>query len=86
MRLKSNLPKKRKDNENSTQYEFALHQETSLCFAERPLIWSRKGENEMKKPKLENCYKPKRIFLETLIGYCEASKVKTLDQFGGEKT
>jgi hypothetical protein len=46
---------------------------------------TKKGENGLKKPRLEDHYKPKRIFLETLIGYCEASKVKTLDQFGGEK-
>jgi len=26
-------------------------------------------------------YKPKRIFLETLVGYCEASKTRTLDNF-----
>jgi len=37
----------------------------------------------MAKPKLKK-YKPKRVFLETLIGYVEASRVKTLDQFKGE--
>jgi len=26
-------------------------------------------------------YKPKRIFLETLIGYVEAAKCKTLDKW-----
>jgi len=26
-------------------------------------------------------YRPRRIFLETLIGYVEASRVKTLDNF-----
>jgi hypothetical protein len=41
----------------------------------------RLGENDMKKPKL---YKPKRIFLETLIGYQEARLVKTLDNFTEE--
>jgi hypothetical protein len=26
-------------------------------------------------------YKPKRVFLETLIGYIEAARVKTLDEW-----
>jgi len=35
----------------------------------------------MKKPKLKGNYKPKRIFLETLVGYCEAGLCKTLDEW-----
>jgi hypothetical protein len=31
-------------------------------------------------------YEIKHIFLETLTGYVEASKCKTLDKFGEEKT
>jgi len=34
----------------------------------------------MAKRKLEQ-YEPKRIFLETLTGYVEASRTKTLDNF-----
>ncbi len=30
-------------------------------------------------------YQPKRLFLETLVGYVEASRVKTLDKFTGEQ-
>jgi hypothetical protein len=30
-------------------------------------------------------YKPKRIFLETLIGYIEAAKCKTLDNWREKK-
>jgi hypothetical protein len=34
------------------------------------------------KTKIKNeKYKPTRIFLETLVGYQEASKVKTLDKY-----
>jgi hypothetical protein len=35
----------------------------------------------MKKPKLDPKYKPKRIFLETLTGYIEAARVRTLDKW-----
>ena len=33
---------------------------------------------KIRKPK---SYAPKRVFLETLIGYIEAAKCKTLDKF-----
>jgi hypothetical protein len=36
--------------------------------------------NELNARKREK-YKPKRIFLETLEGYIEAARVKTLDQW-----
>jgi hypothetical protein len=35
----------------------------------------------MRKPNLKPIYKPKRIFLETLIGYQEASRVRAIDQW-----
>jgi hypothetical protein len=36
----------------------------------------------MRKPR---AYRITRPFLETLVGYIEASKCKTLDEFRGEK-
>jgi len=35
-----------------------------------------------RKPKLNGNYKPKRIFLETLIGYQEAALTKPIDSYG----
>jgi hypothetical protein len=39
----------------------------------------------MAKRKLKR-YEPKRIFLETLLGYVEAAKCRTLDNFTEVKT
>jgi len=39
----------------------------------------------MAKRKLKR-YEPKRIFLETLLGYVEAAKYRTLDNFTEVKT
>ena len=35
----------------------------------------------MRKPRLGNIYKPKRLLLETLVSYCVAANNTTLDQF-----
>jgi hypothetical protein len=43
-----------------------------------------KGKVEMRKlnARIRNeKYKPKRVFLETLTGYIEAARVRTLDQW-----
>jgi len=43
------------------------------------------SDEEMKAKIRYEKYKPTRIFFETLVGYQEASKVKTFDLYFGEK-